>query len=284
MQPIATMRPAQKILLLLQLASAAALTLPNSLSQPARCTRCAAPRCAVAPPPVPADCADALALCKTAAATKQEDGEAVVDALLALESGCRKAAKEDPTQSPAILENLNGAWRLIFTTGTVSTQEKLGGNINYFPIKAQQCFETSTMKLTNGIYLGDFALLKFYGTFDWLTDRKKLEFDFDRIAVLGLGPITLPGGGAAEIGAKTGLGAESNVDRAKSGKKAFFNWIWADGDVALARGGGGGLALWRRDPDSEMEMEPPEKEGDEFKLPELPDFGKLLGGLLGDDK
>ena len=174
---------------------------------------------------------------------------------------------------------------MIFTTGTVSTQEKLGGNINYFPIKAQQCFETSTMKLTNGIYLGDFALLKFYGTFDWLTDRKKLEFDFDRIAVLGLGPITLPGGGAAEIGAKTGLGAESNVDRAKSGKKAFFNWIWADGDVALARGGGGGLALWRRDPDSEMEMEPPEKDGDgdEFKLPELPDFGKLLGGLLGDD-
>ena len=167
----------------------------------------------------------------------------------------------------------------------MSTQEKLGGNINYFPIKAQQCFETSTMKLTNGIYLGDFALLKFYGTFDWLTDRKKLEFDFDRIAVLGLGPITLPGGGAAEIGAKTGLGAESNVDRAKSGKKAFFNWIWADGDVALARGGGGGLALWRRDPDSEMEMEPPEKDGDsEFKLPELPDFGKLLGGLLGDDK
>ena len=50
------------------------------------------------------------------------------------------------------------------------------------------------------------------------------------------------------------------------------------------RGGGGGLALWRRDPDSEMEMEPPEKDGDEFKLPELPDFGKLLGGLLGDDK
>ena len=36
----------------------------------------------------------------------------------------------------------------------MSTQEKLG-NINYFPIKAQQCFETSTMKLTNGIYLGD---------------------------------------------------------------------------------------------------------------------------------
>ena len=32
-------------------------------------------------------------------------------------------------------------------------------------------------------------------------------------------------------------------------------------------------------------MEPPEKDGDdEFKLPELPDFGKLLGGLLGDDK
>ena len=35
------------------------------------------------------------------------------------------------------------------------------------------------------------------------------------------------------------------------GKKAFFNWIFADEEVALARGGGGGLALWRRD--SEME-------------------------------
>ena len=32
----------------------------------------------------------------------------------------------------------------------------------------------------------------------------------------------------------------------EGGKKAFFNWVSADQDVAVARGGGGGLALWKR--------------------------------------
>ena len=31
------------------------------------------------------------------------------------------------------------------------------------------------------------------------------------------------------------------------GKKPFFNWISADSNIATARGGGGGLALWQRD-------------------------------------
>ena len=35
------------------------------------------------------------------------------------------------------------------------------------------------MAITNGIYLGEFALLKFFGDFDWLEDRRRLEFDFD---------------------------------------------------------------------------------------------------------
>ena len=106
------------------------------------------------------------------------------------------------------------------------------------------------MTLTNGIYLGSFELLKFYGDFEWLEAQRKLEFDFDAIAVLGA-RFDLPKGGAEKIGASTGLGAESNVKRAKSGKRAFFNWISADDEIATARGGGGGLALWRRD----VEME-----------------------------
>ena len=32
-------------------------------------------------------------------------------------------------------------------------------------------------------------------------------------------------GGAEQLGAATGLGAENNVKRADEGKKAFFNWI-----------------------------------------------------------
>ncbi len=51
---------------------------------------------------------------------------------------------------------------------------------------------------------------------------------------------------AAKIGASTGLGSDSNVKNAQKDKKAFFNWISADKNIATARGGGGGLALWKR--------------------------------------
>lgn len=96
--------------------------------------------------------------------------------------------------------------------------------------------------------MGEFPLLKFFGTFDWLEAQRRLEFEFDEIAVLGL-RLRLPRGSAEQIGASTGLGSESNIKRAQGGKKAFFNWISADDDIATARGGGGGLALWRREND-----------------------------------
>ena len=52
-----------------------------------------------------------------------------------------------------------------------------------------------------------------------LEERRRVEFDFDRIAVLGLPAFDLPKGGAEELGAATGLGAKSNVKRAEEGKK-----------------------------------------------------------------
>lgn len=230
---------------------------------------------------IPAAAEPALALCREAARTKAAEPEAVCTALLEVEQTMRAAAKEDGGElSRATLANLDGAWRLVFTTGTIDMQNKMG-KINYFPIRATQSFDTSTMRITNGIYLGDFALLKFFGEFEWLEDRRRLEFDFDQIAVLGF-TIDLPKGGAEELGAATGLGSKNNVELAKKGKKAFFNvrgcviealcrlvhslsarssdstlsrllarmhlqWISADEEVALARGGGGGLALWRRE-------------------------------------
>jgi light-harvesting complex II chlorophyll a/b binding protein 4 len=113
------------------------------------------------------------------------------------------------------------------------------------------------MDITNGIYLGKFPLLKFFGSFDWLEDRRRLEFDFDSIAVAGL-KFDLPKGKAEEFGAATGLGSSNNVEMAKKGKKPFFNWISADDKIATARGGGGGLALWRRDTEMEaMASSPP---------------------------
>ena len=176
-------------------------------------------------------------------------------ALLDLEKLSRAVSKEDGgAYSRDTLAQLNGSWRLVFTTGTIDTQKKVG-QINYFPLKAVQSFNTqsSPMTLTNGIYLGDFALLQFYGDFEWLEGPRKLEFDFDEIALLGL-RLRLPKGGAASIGASTGLGSESNVANAKKDKKAFFNWISADASIATARGGGGGLALWRRDTEMEARL------------------------------
>ena len=40
-----------------------------------------------------------------------------------------------PVTAQNMLRNLNGEWRLIFTTGTQDMQSKLGGSINYVPIK-----------------------------------------------------------------------------------------------------------------------------------------------------
>ena len=120
--------------------------------------------------------------------------------------------------------------------------------------------------------IGDFPLIRFFGDFEWLMDRRKVEFDFDQIAVFNFGRIDLPKGGAAKIGASTGLGSENNVDMVEKNKKPFFNWISADSEIATARGGGGGLALWRRDAEMEQEMRTigTGADAESFQLPDLP--------------
>jgi hypothetical protein len=186
-----------------------------------------APVMAVASSPssIPPEAVSLLNVCRQAAETKAEDPEAVCQTLLDLEKAMRAAAKDDSgALSRATLAALDGAWRLVFTTGTIDTQKKVG-KINYFPLRATQTFDTAPtpMVITNGIFIGSFALIQFYGTFDWLEQQRRLEFDFDSIAVLGF-KFDLPKGGAEQIGSSTGLGSKNNVDRAKKGKKAFFNW------------------------------------------------------------
>eukprot|EP00976_Prorocentrum_cordatum_P081747 1184535-Prorocentrum_minimum.AAC.3 len=103
---------------------------------------------------IDASIASARDVLVSAAATKASDGDVVVDALLTLEKSMRAKAKQDPEVSKKTLAQLNGAWRLVFTTGTIDTQKKFGRRINYFPVKAVQCFNTSNMRLTNGIFIG----------------------------------------------------------------------------------------------------------------------------------
>lgn len=177
------------------------------------------------------------------ASNKQiSDTDSIVTSLLQLEKLMRKKNTYDEnTTSQNTLQALQGDWRLIFTTGTVNTQKKIG-KINYFPIKAVQSFDTSVTpyKISNGIYIGDFTILKFFGNFTWSIKSRKLEFDFNEIYFLGFN-FNLPQGKAQEIGGSTGLGN-------KSPKRPFFNWISANEYYATARGGGGGLALWKKQP------------------------------------
>jgi hypothetical protein len=198
--------------------------------------------------------ASATALLTKAAEAKSEDSDIVVEALLDLERLTRNQVKENPQLAQRTLEALagngGGSWRLIFTTGTIDTQKKRG-RINYFPIKAVQSFNSATnpWRIENGIYIGTFPLLKFQGDFDWTVQKSgvtKLTFDFTKVILIGFLELQLKRGEAASIGASTGLGSESNVNLEKHGKRAFFNWISANGQIATARGGGGGLALWKR--------------------------------------
>ena len=90
-----------------------------------------------------ASCADfrselqsARELLVQASVTKAENQEAVCDALESMEQNMRKLCKEDPSEAAKVRENLNGSWRLIFTTGTKETQKKWGRKVSYFPLKA----------------------------------------------------------------------------------------------------------------------------------------------------
>lgn len=124
--------------------------------------------------------------------------------------------------------------------------------IAYFPLTAVQRFDTrpSPMAIENGIYLDADAkspLVRFTGDFEWLLPQRRLEFDFDRISLFGDRlAFDLPKGGAAELGAASGLGSKGNTELQKQGKKPFFLWSYADDTIATARGGGGGIALWQR--------------------------------------
>ena len=182
-----------------------------------------------------------MTLLKKAAASKDQDSDAVVTALLEVEKQMRQAAKEDPNVASEMRQQLNGDWRLVFTTGTIDTQKRTG-RINYFPLKAVQSFRPNN-DIENGIYLGDFPAVKFQGTFEFNLKSRKLEFDFTQLTLFNFLDIQLGQGEAAELGAKSGLGSKNNVG---AKRKAFFNWISADADIATARGGGGGLALWKR--------------------------------------
>eukprot|EP00903_Cladosiphon_okamuranus_P014936 g13828.t1 len=170
---------------------------------------------------------DAQSIIVQAAETRDVDPDTVIEAIRLLEKsgGSRKPLEgRDSSQPKFDLLTDNGNWRLIFTTGDVKTQKKLGGKISYVPIKAVQVFNPD-YTITNGVYLGSFPLLKFTGTFTWVEEKARLEFTFDQVGVLGL---TFP------------------YNQGESKVQPGFTFMDISDRYVIARGAGGGLALWLR--------------------------------------
>lgn len=153
----------------------------------------------------------------------------VIENLLLLERLMRKKNSLDKGEtSLKQLKNIKGSWRLTFITGAPNKEKKFD-KITYFPLKAVQNFDPETLKINNGIYFNDYALIKFFGDFVWKEKARKLEFDFDFIEILGF-RFKLP-----------------KDENNKPKIKPFFNFIYADNGIISARGASGGIAVWRYD-------------------------------------
>ncbi|GMI36732.1 hypothetical protein TrCOL_g6270 [Triparma columacea] len=136
------------------------------------------------------------------------------------------------TAASKLQETLTGSWQLVYTTGTVDTQKVTSTKGSYFPIKAVQEFDCSTLEIKNGVYVGDFCALQFSGDFEIKDAGKgsscKVVFDFDSLRLFNAFSLGIGGGEKEEK------------------DKPFFSWIVCDDKIATARGRGGGLALWKR--------------------------------------
>lgn len=194
---------------------------------------------------------------------------AYVDDVYASISALEKAKKGDKRVRGA---ELNGKWRLVYTSGT----KKVAANLNragfggsYFPLPAVQSFDVESGRIRNGIYLGPVKFF-FDGPFVWREKLNMLEFTFTRVS-LGLGPLgpwsvdiddgKWDGVKAAEQAVsegqgmvEKGSGPRGGGDKsAKPGANPFFKFVHTDDLCIAARGRGGGLALWAREGEPETD-------------------------------
>ena len=154
---------------------------------------------------------NAVSVMHEACETRNVNVEDVSDAILACEkSKCDVAG-----------DTLNGAWELIYTTGSAK------GDGYYFPVKAVQSFDVQNERIRNGVYVGPVKFF-FDGPFSWKKNMQMLEFTFTKCSI-GVGSLV----------------KGFDIDDSKSAKKPFFKFIYADDACIAARGKGGGLALWK---------------------------------------
>jgi hypothetical protein len=118
------------------------------------------------------------------------------------------------------------------TLHTISHPHCAGGG-KYFPLTAVQRWDAAAGEIENGIFLGHLAALLFKGPYSF--SGKKLGFDFDTLVI--------------KLGPKFEFPLKSKIDRASykpTSKDPFFIFVYVDDDICVARGRGGGIAMWAR--------------------------------------
>jgi hypothetical protein len=161
---------------------------------------------------------------------------AVVDAMVALE---KQRLPADGWRAFAAAPSAR--WRLVYTApekiATAAGKKQPHGPATVFPLTACQKFDDRLGVFTNGVFVGGgLASLTFSGPFD--VGGRLLQFD---VTTMGgnLGPwkfaFPLKKGAPAKL-----AGYESAARK----KLPFFSYCYADGDMIVARGRSGGLAVW----------------------------------------
>lgn len=183
------------------------------------------------------DVHERIVLLKKAAKTKKVPPTEVLSALCAVEK-----AKLDPS---SFLATLGGSfeapgartWMLVFTSNKEQTAESFKGGTgrgNYFPVTAVQKFDATAMTIQNGVYLGPLGCLTFEGRIGWKNRILAFLFDSFSIKIGSFGPF------------KFNIARKEDLDRVPTNKDPFFVWHYADEEIIVARGRGGGLAFWCR--------------------------------------
>lgn len=171
----------------------------------------------------------------------------VVTALLEAEATAKRQRATYP------LEALLGTWRLCLATGTRKAQKRGGirlGRGFYMPIltPAHISFaldetrdRTGAAQITNQLQLGT-VKLKFTGPACYLGKKNLLAFDFTHLQV------TLFGKTVFDKAIRSGKQPALPFDERPVSQLPFFSFFQVTDGWIAARGRGGGLALWAKQP------------------------------------
>ena len=171
--------------------------------------------------------------------TRQVHPDVVFDSMLRLE---KMSYRERWTQSKEVAarmaESLKGDFRPVFSSGTPITQKRLGGHrLNYFPIKAVISLLPEEGKIQNGLYFGDYYLIRLDGTCVYEPKLRRFRFSFHNMRFFnGAFKIDFAEGQDVEFATTVGLG----------GKIGLWNILLADENMMMARGAGQAITLWKR--------------------------------------